>query len=320
MEKYEPIDPMQFPRFEGIKTFMRLQHLRTTEGIDFAIVGVPWDGGAGFRTGQRSGPDAIRMASALLRPYNYELDVKLYDHCRGVDYGDLPVVPGYIEDTNERIENELYPLVDAGVIPLLLGGDHSITLPELRAIAKVHGPVALIHFDSHPDTNDEYNGRPYSNGTPFQRAVEENLLVLEHSIQVGMRGSVYNKNYYDHPRSLGFDLITMEEVREIGLSKVIERIRDRVGNTNAFVTLDIDVVDPAFAPGTGTPEVGGFTSGETISMIRGLKGLKLIGADVVEVLPAIDPSAITALLAANIVYQLISLIALRKREKAENSL
>jgi agmatinase len=313
MKNYEPVDPTKVPRFAGIKTFMRLQHIRTTEGIDFAIVGVPWDGGAGFRTGQRSGPEAIRRVSALLRPYNHDLDIKLYDHCAGVDYGDLSVVPGYIEDTYKRIEEGLFPIVEAGVIPILLGGDHSITLPELRAIVKTHGPVALIHFDSHPDTNDEYNGRPYSNGTPFQRAIEEKLLVPDHSIQVGMRGSVYGSGYYDHPKSLGFDLITMNEVREIGLSKVIERIRNRVGNTKAFVTLDIDVVDPAFAPGTGTPEVGGFTSGETISLIKGLKGVNFVGCDIVEVLPAYDPSEITALLAANIVYQIISLIALRKK-------
>ena len=314
MKKHEPIDPRRFPRFAGIKTFMRLQHIKTTEGIDFAIIGVPWDGGAGFRTGQRSAPDAIRMVSALLRPYNFELDVKLYEHCSGIDYGDLPVVPGYIEDTYKKIEEGLYPLIDAGVIPILLGGDHSITLPELRAVAKKHGPVAIVHFDSHPDTNDEYFGRPFSNGTPFQRAVEENILLPKHSIQVGMRGSVYSKDYYDHPRSLGFDLITMDEVREIGISKVIDRIRDRVGNTKVFVTLDIDVVDPAFAPGTGTPEVGGFTSGETMILIRGLKGVKLVGCDIVEVLPAYDPSEITALLAANIAYQFISIIALRKRD------
>ena len=314
MKKYAPIDPKKFPRFAGIKTFMRLPHIRTTEEVDFAIVGVPWDGGASFRTSQRSGPDAIRKASTLLRPYNYELDVRLFDHCSGIDYGDLSVVPGYIEDSYDRIEQELFPVVDAGIIPIALGGDHSITLPELRAMGKKYGPLALVHFDSHTDTYDEYFGRPHNHGTPFSRAAEEDLLDGNHSIQVGMRGSVYSKDDYDQARSYGFDLITMAEVREIGIPGVIERIQKRVGDARAFVTFDIDAVDPAFAPGTGTPEVGGFTSGEAMLLAGGLKGLNIVGFDMVEVLPEYDPGEITALLAANIVYQFISIIALRKKQ------
>lgn len=309
MKKYEPVDPKKFPRFAGIKTFMRLPHIRTTENIDFAIVGVPWDGGASFRTSQRSGPDAIRKMSTLLRPYNLDLDVRLFDHCSGVDYGDLSVVPGYIEDSYKRIEEELYPLVEAEVIPILLGGDHSITLPELRAIFKKYGPVSLIHFDSHTDTYDEYFGRPHNHGTPFSRAVEENLLDVDHSLQVGMRGSVYSKDDYDQAKSYGFELITMAEIRDTGITEVIERIRKRVGNTRVFVTFDIDAVDPAFAPGTGTPEVGGFTSEEAMRLVKGLNGLNIVGFDIVEVLPEYDPADITALLAANIVYQFVSIIA-----------
>jgi agmatinase len=314
MKKYAPVDPKKFPRFAGIKTFMRLPHIRATEEIDFAVVGVPWDGGASFRTSQRSGPDAIRKASALLRPYNFELDVRPFDHCSGVDYGDLSVVPGYIEDTYQRIEEELYPLVDAGVIPIALGGDHSITLPELRAVAKKYGPVALVHVDSHTDTYDEYFGRPHNHGTPFSRAAEENLIDRNHNIQVGMRGSVYSKDDYEKARSYGFDLITMAEVREIGISKLIERIHARVGGARAFVTFDIDAVDPAFAPGTGTPEVGGFTSAEAMLLAGGLNGLNIVGFDLVEVLPEFDPAEITALLAANIVYQFISIIALKNKQ------
>jgi agmatinase len=319
MKKYEPVDPKKFPRFAGIKTFMRLPHIRTTESIDFAVVGVPWDGGASFRTSQRSGPDAIRRMSALLRPYNLDLDVRLFDHCSGVDYGDLSVVPGYIEDSYERIEEELYPLVEAEVIPILLGGDHSITLPELRAIFKKYGPVSLIQFDSHTDTYDEYFGRPHNHGTPFSRAVEENLLDVDHSLQVGMRGSVYSKNDYDQAKSYGFDLITMADVRDIGISKVMERIHERVGKTRVFVTFDIDAVDPAFAPGTGTPEVGGFTSGEAMSLVRGLNGLNIVGFDIVEVLPEYDPADITALLAANIVYQFISIVAVKNKNMPHRS-
>ena len=292
---------------------MRLPHHQTVTGIDFAVVGVPWDGATSYRTGQRLGPDAIRKVSVTLRPYNLDLDVGIFEHCSGVDYGDLSVVPGYIEDTYDKIETELYPLVEAGVIPVVLGGDHSITLPELRAIAKTHGPVALIHFDSHTDTNDQYFGKPYYHGSPFRRAVEENIILPANSIQVGMRGSVYSKDAYDDSTSLGFRVVTMSSVREMGLPRLIETIQDRVGPNKVFVTFDIDVVDPAYAPGTGTPEVGGFTSAEAIDLIQGLKGLNFVAFDVVEVLPAYDVAEITALLAANIVYEFLSLIALNKK-------
>ena len=317
MSNYKPVDPRISPRFSGIKTFMRLPHVRTTEGIDFAIIGVPCDAGASFRTGQRTGPEAIRSVSALLRHHNPILDVSIFDYCSGVDYGDLPVVPGYIEDCYEKIEESLFPLIDAGVVPLILGGDHSITLPELRALAKKYGPIALIHFDSHSDTVDEYFGRPYNHGTPFRRAVEEKLLLVDHSIQVGMRGSIFSKDALDLAKSLGFEVITTDEGREMGIGSLIQKIQNRVGDAKVFISFDVDFVDPAYAPGTGTPEVGGFTSGEAISLIRGLNGLKLIGCDVVEVLPDFDPSGITALLASNIVYEFMSLLALNKKRAIE---
>jgi len=311
--EYKPITPRQQPKFAGIKTFMRLPHSQICEGIDFAVAGVPWDGATSYRTGQRLGPDAIRKVSVTLRPYNLALEVDIFEHCAGVDYGDLAVVAGYIEDTYARIEAELCPLVAAGVIPVLMGGDHSITLPELRAVAKTHGPVALIHFDSHTDTNDQYFGKPYYHGSPFRRAVEEKILLAENSIQVGMRGSVYSKDAYDDSTALGFKVITMSAAREMGIRKLLEIVRDRIGRRKVFVTFDIDVVDPAFAPGTGTPEVGGLTSGEAIELVRGLKGLNFVGFDVVEVLPDKDPAEITALLAANIMYEFLSLIALNKK-------
>ena len=315
MTDYKPITPQQQPKFAGIKTYLRLPHLQATQGIDFAVVGVPWDGATSYRTGQRLGPDAIRKVSVTLRPYNLALDVGIFEHCCGVDYGDLSVVPGYIEDTYDKIEAELCPLVEAGVIPVAMGGDHSITLPELRAIAKTHGPVALIHLDSHTDTNDQYFGRPYYHGSMFRRAVEENILLPANSIQVGMRGSVYSKNAYDESTSLGFKVVTMSAVRQIGLQRLIEIIKGRVGPNKVFVTFDIDVVDPAFAPGTGTPEVGGLTSSEAIELIRGLKGLNFVGFDVVEVLPDYDVAEITALLAANVIYEFLSLIALNKKNE-----
>ena len=313
MNKYKPRDPIKSPRFSGIKTFMRLPHLKTTEDIDFAIVGVPADAGASFRTGQREGPAAIRKVSALLRHHNPVLNISPFEYLSGIDYGDLPVVPGYIEEGYKRIEETLFPVIDAGVIPILLGGDHAVTLPELRAVVKKHGPVSLLHFDSHSDTVDEYFGKQYNHGTSFRRAVEEDLLDVEHSIQVGLRGSIYSKDHLEIPKELGFELITTREIRESSIEKTIERIRKRIGDAKVFLTFDIDFVDPAFAPGTGTPEVGGFTSGETIELVRGLKGLNIIGFDLVEVLPAFDSSEITALLAANIIYEFISLIALNKK-------
>ena len=314
MNKYKPRDPMKSPRFSGIKTFMRLPHLKTTENIDFAIIGVPSDAGASFRTGQREGPAAIRKVSALLRSHNPELGISPFDYLSGIDFGDLSVVPGYIEDGYKRIEEELYPIVEAEVIPILLGGDHAITLPELRAISKKHEQIALIHFDAHSDTVDEYFGRPYNHGTPFKRAIEENLLLTDHSIQVGLRGSTYSEKHLEIPRELGLEVITTTEIREMGLNTLIRKIRERVGDSKAFVTFDVDFVDPAYAPGTGTPEVGGFTSAEAIAIIRGLRGLNFIGLDVVEVLPALDPSEITALLASNVVFEFISLLALNRKE------
>ena len=314
MKKYKPVDPLKSPRFSGIKTFMRLPFIKKLEGVDFAIIGVPSDAGASFRTGQREGPAAIRKVSALLRHHNPILNISPYDFLSGIDYGDLPVVPGYIEEGYKRIEENLIPVLEAGIVPILLGGDHAITLPELRAITKIHGQVSLIHFDSHSDTVDEYFGKPYNHGTPFKRAVEENLLLVDNSIQVGLRGSIYSPEHLDIPKDLGFEVITTQEVREIGIKEVTKRIYDRIRQTKVFISFDIDFVDPAFAPGTGTPEVGGFTSSEAIELVRGLKGLNFVGFDLVEVLPAFDPSEITALLATNIIYEFISLLALNKKQ------
>lgn len=313
MADYRPVDPRESPRFSGIKTFMRLPHLKTTEGVDIAIIGVPFDTGASYRVGARFGPEAIRSVSALLRHHNEVLNVSIFDHCSVVDYGDLPVNPGYIEDSYKMIEDGITPVLNGDVFPIMLGGDHSVTLPELRAIVKKHGPVALIQFDSHTDTGNQRFGRKYTHGTPFRRAIEEGLLLVDNSIQVGMRGSVYEETSLDDARKLGFDLITTVEIQEQGIEALIKRIHDRVGDAKVFVSFDIDFVDPAYAPGTGTPEVGGFTSSEALRIVRGLKGLNFIGFDLVEVLPQYDPSLVTALLASNLVYEFMSLIALRKK-------
>jgi agmatinase len=314
MTRYEPANSFESPRFSGVRTFMRLPNVRDLDNSDAAIVGAPFDTATTFRVGARFGPEGIRSVSHLLRPYNPSQDVSIFDQLSVIDYGDLSVVPGYIEESYRRIAEGLDPIHRAGVVPIVLGGDHSIALPELRAAAAVHGPLALVQFDAHPDTWDAYFGQKHTHGTPFRRAVEEGLLKPERSIQVGMRGSLFDSADWNDSRELGFELISTDEVRGLGISEAIVRIRERVGNTKAYVSFDVDFVDPAFAPGTGTPEIGGFTSREAQEFVRGLVGLDLAGCDVVEVYPAYDPAQITAFLAANVAYELLSLIAACKKE------
>jgi agmatinase len=292
---------------------MRLPNTLDLANSDAAIVGAPFDTGATFRAGARFGPEGIRSASHLLRRYNPSLDVAIFDHLSVIDYGDVAVVPGYIEESYRRIVGGLEPIHGAGVTPIVLGGDHSIALPELRAAATVHGPLALVQFDSHPDTWDAYFGERHTHGTPFRRAVEEGLLDTSRSIQVGMRGSIYDRGDWDDAREMGFDLVPTDEVRELGIPRVIDRIRGRAGDAKAYVSFDVDFVDPAYAPGTGTPEIGGFTSREAQEFVRGLAGLEIVGCDVVEVYPAYDHAQITALLAANVAHELLSLLAFSKK-------
>jgi agmatinase len=292
---------------------MRLPNVQDLQNAAAAIVGAPFDTGASFRAGARFGPESIRSVSHLLRPYNPSQEVSIFDHLSVIDYGDVPVVPGYIEESYERIREGLEPIHRAGVIPVVLGGDHSIALPELRAAAAVHGPLALVQFDSHADTWDAYFGKKYNHGTVFRRAVEEGLLDTSRSIQVGMRGSLYASGDLELSRGLGFGLVPTDEVRELGIPAVIERVRERVGDARIYVSFDVDFVDPAFAPGTGTPEIGGFTSREAQEFVRGLAGLDIAGCDVVEVLPPYDSAQITALLAANVAHEFLSLCALRRK-------
>src|ERR671916_1459653 len=314
MTRYEPANSFVTPRFSGVRTFMRLPDVQDLENADVAIVGAPFNTWATFRAGARFGPEGIRSVSHLLRRYNPSLDVEIFGHLSVIDYGDVPVVPGYIEESYRRIKEGLEPIHRAGVVPIVLGGDHSIALPELQAAAAAHGPLALVQFDSHPDTWDAYFGQKHTHGTPFRRAVEEGLLKPERSIQVGMRGSIYDSADWDDARELGFELISTDEVREIGISETIVRIRERVGDAKAYVSFDVDFVDPAFAPGTGTPEIGGFTSREAQVLVRGLRIIDIVGCDVVEVYPAYDPAQITALLAANVAHEFLSLIALRRKK------
>jgi agmatinase len=289
---------------------MRLPNNQDLQNADAAIVGAPFDTGASFRAGARFGPEGIRSASHLLRPFNPSQGVPIFDRISLIDYGDVPVVPGYTEESYRRIEEGLRAIHRAGVVPVVLGGDHAVALPELRAAAAVHGSLALVQFDSHADAWNSFFGQPYNHGTVFRRAVEEGLLAPERSIQVGMRGSLYEEGDLEASRALGFELITTDEVRESGTPSVVERIREKVGGAKAYVSFDVDFVDPAFAPGTGTPEIGGFTSREAQEFVRGLVGLDLAGCDVVEVYPSYDgPGQVTSLLAANVAYELLTLIA-----------
>ena len=310
MTRYEPADSFETPRFSGVRTFMRLPNVRDLENADAAIVGAPFDTGSSFRAGARFGPEGIRSASHLLRPYNPSQGVQVFDHLSAIDYGDVPVVPGFIEESYEKITGGLEEIHQAGVVPIVLGGDHSIALPELRAAAAVHGPLALVQFDAHADTWDAYFGKKYNHGTVFRRAVEEGLLDPSRSIQVGMRGPLYEPGDLEASRELGFELVTTDEVREVGIPEIISRIRERVGSAKTYLSFDVDFCDPAYAPGTGTPEVGGFTSREAQEFLRGLAGLQVVGGDVVEVYPAYDPAEITAFLGANAAYEILGLVAL----------
>lgn len=314
MVKYQPPSASKTPRFAGIKTFMRLPHLKVTEDVDFAVVGIPFDTGACFKTGARFGPTAIREASTLMRNYSMNLDVNIFDYLSGIDYGDIDIVPGYIHESYKAMEEGLKPLLDSDIVPIALGGDHSITLGELRAVAKKYGPVALVHFDSHLDTWDQYWGQKYTHGTPFRRACEEGLIDTEHSIQVGIRGSQYGPEDVQGSIDLGFEVITANELHEIGIEETGKRIRERTKDAKVFLSFDIDFVDPSCAPGTGTIEVGGFNGYETLCLIREMKTLNFVAMDLVEVLPQIDLAGMTAYMAANILHEFISVLALQRKD------
>jgi agmatinase len=312
MPRYVPEDSMQSPRFTGPSTFARLPHVRTTEDVDVAIVGVPFDTGVTYRVGGRFGPNAVRAASVMLRPYNPNLDVKPFEVLSCVDFGDVSIVPGFTQRSYDAIETAVRPIVEAGVVPILVGGDHACTLPHLRA-TRSRGPVAVIDFDSHTDAWDSYFGEKYNHGTWMRRAIEEGLVDVGRSIEVGLRGSLYDHGDWDGLRSeLGLEFLTTEDVFRLGPEAVAAAIRDRVGSGPAFISFDIDVVDPAYAPGTGTPEAGGPSARDMLAILRRLTGIDFVGFDVVEVIPAYDPAGQTATLAANIAYEMLSLVALRR--------
>lgn len=313
MASMQPPSASSSPRFCNTGSFMRMPRMDDPTGMDFAVFGIPFDTGSSYRTGSRFGPSAIRHISSMIKPNNVIFEVNILNELKGGDFGDVNIVPGYIEPSYAAITEFMQPLLETGAVPLGLGGDHAITLAELRAVAAKHGKVSLLHFDSHLDLNESVFGQPYNHGTPFRRALEEGLIDPSTSIQLGMRGSLYDPDDFKIAADLGFKVLPAHIMREMGLPAVIEAIQQRVGDTKVFLTFDIDFVDPAYAPGTGTPEVGGFTSWEVLSMVRALKNLHYVGFDIVEVMPGIDQAELTAYLAANIGFEFLSILAFQKK-------
>jgi agmatinase len=306
-----PVDPLQVPRFAGPSTFARLPRLDEVERADVAIVGVPFDSGVTYRPGARFGPNAVRNASRLLRSYHPGLDVQPFAAQQVVDAGDIACNPFDIAEAIGQIETGAGALLERAGALLSIGGDHTIALPLLRSVARRHGPVALLHFDAHLDTWDTYFGASYTHGTPFRRAWEEGLLREDRSLHVGIRGPLFAPDDLVDDARFGFAIVGAMDLEELGITGVIAQAYERLGDAPVYVSIDIDVLDPSHAPGTGTPEAGGLTSRELLGILRGLKGTNVVGADIVEVAPAYDHAEVTCMAASHVAYELLGLFALR---------
>ncbi len=313
MSPIGPIDASKVPRYAGPPGFARLPRLDQVDRADIVVAGIPFDSGVSYRPGARFGPNHIRESSRLLRPYNPALDVSPFELVQVADAGDVAVNPFNIGEAIDTIQQAALDLTADGTRLVTLGGDHTISLPLLRAAAERHGPVALLHFDAHLDTWDTYFGAEYTHGTPFRRAFEEGIIDTEALSHVGTRGPLYGKKDLEDDRRFGFGIVTSADVYRQGVDEVVAKLRDRIGNRPLYISIDIDVLDPAHAPGTGTPEAGGMTSRELLEILRGFVGLNLIGADVVEVAPVYDHAEITGIAAAHVAYDLVSLLALREQ-------
>ncbi|GAA4560356.1 agmatinase [Streptomyces collinus] len=307
-----PVDGMAVPRFAGSGSFARVPEIDRVGDYDVAVLGVPFDAGTSYRPGARFGPMAVRQASRHLRPeYHVELDISPFTALQVVDAGDVPVTPYSIDTALGQITGHARDVAHGGRRVLAIGGDHTIALPMLRTAVAGHGPVALVHFDAHLDTWDTYFHAPTTHGTVFRRAFEEGLLIEDHSIHVGIRGPVYDRADLDADKRLGFRTIRAGDIDLLGTAGAIQAITERVDDLPVYLSVDIDVLDPAFAPGTGTPESGGLTSRELLQVLRGLTGLNIVGGDVVEVAPAYDHAEITSIAAATVLFDLITLMARR---------
>lgn len=304
-----PPDARVVPRYAGPETFARLPRLEDVGRAAVAIVGAPFDSGVSYRPGARFGPAAVRAGSKLLRPYHPALDVHPWGAQQVADAGDLPINPFNLEQAVSDVERGASEILERAGRLVTIGGDHTIALPLIRALHARRGPCALVHFDAHLDTWDTYFGASYTHGTPFRRAAEEGILDLEHSMHVGIRGPLYTADDLRDDAALGYAIVSTSDLSREGVDRAVQRIRQRVGERLIYLSVDIDVLDPAHAPGTGTPEPGGLTTRELQELLRGLDGLEIAGADVVEVAPAYDHAEITALAAAQIAYELLALLA-----------
>jgi len=304
--KVGQIDATQVPRYTGPATFARLPEIDDVSDVDVAIVGVPFDSGVTYRPGARFGPSHVRESSRLLRPYNPAVDVSPFEKHQVADAGDIVVNPFDLNEAITDIERGSRDLHERANRVISIGGDHTIALPLLRAMAAKHGPISVVHFDAHLDTYDTYFGASYTHGTPFRRASEEGLIDREGSMHVGIRGPLYTAKDLDQDTDLGFEIFSSIEFDDIGVKGAIEKIAARVENRPMYVSIDIDVLDPAHAPGTGTPEAGGLTSRELLAVIRSFSERNLVGADVVEVAPVYDHAQITGIAAAHVIYELLS--------------
>ncbi|MBU4531118.1 MAG: agmatinase [Hoeflea sp.] len=305
----QPVDAAEVPRFAGHSTFMRLPAVASAEGLDIALVGIPWDGGTTNRAGARHGPREVRNQSSLMRRAHHVSGVAPFDVANVADVGDLPVNPINLLDGLARIEVAMEKIVATGALPLSVGGDHLTTLPVMRAVAK-DAPVGMIHFDAHSDTNNSYFGdNPFTHGTPFRRAIEEGLLDPKRVVQIGIRGSVYDPDEHGWAKAQGIRIIYMEEFVRRGAASVMEEACGIVGSGRTYVSFDIDCIDPSMAPGTGTPEIGGFSTREAQELVRLLDGVNIVAADVVEVAPPFDLAGMTALAGATIMFELLCIMA-----------
>lgn len=304
----QPLGGNEMPRFAGVPTMMRLPSASSAEGLDACFVGLPFDAGASNRNGARFGPRAIRAESCLLRPFNLATGAAPFESLQVADVGDVAINTFNIGDTVRRIREAYQALLRHDTRPLSMGGDHSVTYPVLQAIFEKHGPVALVHVDAHADVSDTMFCEKVAHGTPFRRAYEEGLIVPELTFQIGLRGSGYSPDDFNWSRSKGFTVVTAEECWDTSLEPLMERIRARIGSHKTYISFDIDGLDPSVAPGTGTPEMGGLTGRQGLQIVRGCRGLDVIGGDVVEVAPAYDPSGNTALVGANLLFEMLCVL------------
>ncbi|TMV09185.1 agmatinase [Ruegeria sediminis] len=304
----QPLGGNAMPRFGGDATMMRLPAQKSAQGLDACFVGIPMDIGTSNRAGTRHGPRAIRAESCMLRPFNMATGAAPFARMQVADIGDVAINTFDLKKTIDIITAAYRGILSHDAVPLTLGGDHTLTYPVLRAIAEKHGPVALIHVDAHADTNDEMFGEKIAHGTPFRRAVEDGLLINDKVFQIGLRGTGYAPDDFDWGRQKGFTVIPAEACWHKSLAPLMDEIRGKIGDAPVYLTYDIDSLDPAYAPGTGTVEIGGLTTIQALEIVRGCAGLNIVGADLVEVSPPYDPSGNTALIGANLLYEMLCVL------------